>query len=235
MNEGDQSFSSYEGEPSRSILDDVQSMLVSEGDQKNSSEMMEMSSNEDDILEDISDNVLKEPEVEMNADFPNKAYADLMTLVTKHNLSNATGNSIIKFFNKHANLSKSPLPKSTEQGRKYMDKMNLPTLTFTKTSVINYKNNEYYLHHRSLINCVKNILSIPDISQNFALTFEKLKVIMNDATTQLIQLIYTVSFTKSLTLYNYSMMKKGHIVNKIPDYGGKMQKNPYQLALSFYL
>jgi len=180
MNEGDQSFSSYEGEPSRSILNDDQSMLVS-GDQKNSSEMIEMNSNED-ILEDVLDNVLKEPEVEMNADFPNEAYADLMALVTKHNLSNATGNAIIKFFNKHANLSTSPLPKSTEQGRKYMDKMNLPTLTFTKTSIINYKNNEYYLHYRSLINCVKNILSIPDISQNFALTFKELKVIMNDAT-----------------------------------------------------
>ena len=178
MNEGDQSFSSYEGEPSRSILDDDQSMG---GDQKNSSEMMEMGSNED-ILEDILDNVLKEPEVEMNADFPNEAYADLMALITKHNLSNATGNAIIRFFNKHANLSTSPLPKSTEQGRKYMDKMSLPTLAFTQTFVINYKNKEYYLHHRSLINCVKNILSIPDISQNFALTFEKLKVIMNDAT-----------------------------------------------------
>ena len=71
-----------------------------------------------------------------------------------------------------------PLPKSIKQGREYMDNMNLPTLTFTKTCVINYNNNEYYLHHRSLINCIKNILSIPDISKNFALTFEKLKVII---------------------------------------------------------
>jgi len=158
-----------------SISDD-QSMLVSEDDQRN---LSEMSSNED-ILEDIQDDILKEPKIGMNADFPNDAYADLMALVTKHNLSNATGNAIIKFFNKHANLSISPLPKSIEQGRKYMDEMNLPTLTFTKTCVINYNNNEYYLHHRSLINCIKNILSIPDISQNFALTFKRLKVIMID-------------------------------------------------------
>jgi hypothetical protein len=33
----------------------------------------------------------------MNSDFPNEAYADLMALVAKHNLSNATGNAIIKF------------------------------------------------------------------------------------------------------------------------------------------
>jgi hypothetical protein len=62
-------------------------LLVSEDDRRT---LSEMSSNED-ILRDI----LNEPEVEMNADFPNEAYADLMALVAKHNLSNATGNAII--------------------------------------------------------------------------------------------------------------------------------------------
>ena len=60
-----------------------------------------------------------------------------------------------------------------------MDNMNLLTLTFTKTLVKNYKNKEYYFHHQSLINCIKNILSISDILQNFALTFEKLEIIMS--------------------------------------------------------
>src|SRR6185369_8301583 len=56
-------------------------------------------------------------------EFPNESYADLMTLVTKYNLNNKAGNAIIKFFNKHSNLSISPLPKNIETGRKYMDKM----------------------------------------------------------------------------------------------------------------
>lgn len=120
----------------------------------------------------------------MNADFPNEAYADLMALVAKHNFSNAAGNAVINFFNKHANLNTSPLPKSIKQGRDYVDKMNLPTLTFTKTCITKYNNKEYYLHYRPLINCVKNILSNPDISQNFSLTFKKLKVIMVDAIIQ---------------------------------------------------
>jgi len=30
-----------------------------------------------------------------------------------------------------------------------------------------------FFHHRSLLNCVKNILSIPNISQNFTLKFRK--------------------------------------------------------------
>jgi len=104
--------------------------------------------------------------------------AILMTLVMKHKLSNASGNAIIKFFNKHTNLATSPLPKSIKQGREYMDRMNLPNLTYYKTCVINYNKKEYYLHHRSLLSCIKNILSIPGISQNFALTFEKLEVII---------------------------------------------------------
>ncbi|RHZ89333.1 hypothetical protein Glove_16g105 [Diversispora epigaea] len=60
----------------------------------------------------LQDNI-EESEVEIK-EFPNEAYADLMTLVTKHNLSNKAGNSIIKFFNRHSDLSQSPLPKNIE-------------------------------------------------------------------------------------------------------------------------
>jgi hypothetical protein len=139
---------------------------VDEGDQS-----IEISQNED-FFEDI----LEESEPEMNADYPNEAYANLMTLVTKYKLTNTTGNAIIKFFNKHANISTSILPKSIEKGRKYMDNMNLPSLTFTKTYVTTYNNNNYYLNHRSLIKCIKNILSIPDLTRNFTLNFENLEV-----------------------------------------------------------
>lgn len=170
-NDDDQS-SNY-GDLSISISEDGnQSMLLSEEEQRN---LPEMSFNENVLKEDI----LEESEPEINPDYPNEAYGDLMSLVTKHKLSNKTGNAIIKFFNKHANLNTSPLPKSIEKGRKYMDNMNIPTLSFTKTLVDNYKDKGYYLHHRSLINCIKNILSISDISQNFALNFEKLEVIIS--------------------------------------------------------
>src|SRR4051812_17859417 len=111
-------------------------MLLSEGKQRN---LSEMSFNENNILEDI----LEESELEINSDYPNEAYGDLMSLVTKHKLSNATGNAIIKFFNKHTNLNTSPLLISIEKERKYMDNMNLSTLTFTKILVKNYKNKEY--------------------------------------------------------------------------------------------
>ncbi|KAF0454785.1 hypothetical protein F8M41_001515 [Gigaspora margarita] len=44
-------------------------------------------------------------------EFSNKAYANLMGLVTKYKLSNAARNAIISFFNKHSKHLTSPLPK----------------------------------------------------------------------------------------------------------------------------
>ena len=57
-----------------------------------------------------------------------------------------------------------------------MDKMNQPSLDYQKTSIITYNNVEYYLYYRNLIDCIKNIFSIPNINQDFALTFKNLKV-----------------------------------------------------------
>jgi len=181
MDEVNQNFLDNKGNSqSISILEDDQSMLTSEISQSNNifenileeleTKMNVNYPNDNDILEELD-------EPKMNINYPNEAYADLMTLVTKYNLSNTVGNAIIKFFNKHSNITaSSPLPKSIEKGRKYMDNMNLPNFTFDKTCVLTYNNNEYYLHHRPLINCIKNILSISDIPQNFALTFKNLKV-----------------------------------------------------------
>jgi hypothetical protein len=148
----------------------------------------------EDILEDSGSELNEEkPEAEINVNYPNEAYGDLMSLVTKYKVNNVTGNAIIKFFNKHANLDKSPLPISIEQGRKHMDNMKLPSLTYTKTCVMNYNNKEYFLYHKSLINCIKNILSISDMSQNFALTFEKVEVII---------LYFHVTYLRIFTYYS---------------------------------
>src|ERR1041384_4873599 len=71
-----------------------------------------------------------------------------------------------------------PLPKTIQQGQKFMDNMNLPTLQYQKTHIITYNNEDYYLHHLSLINCIKNILSIPNLFPNFKLNFKKIEVII---------------------------------------------------------
>jgi hypothetical protein len=105
--------------------------------------------------------------------FPNEAYADLMVLVTKYKLSNTASNAIISFFNKHSNHTISPLPKNITQGKIFMNNMK-SNLLYKKTKVLDYNNSEYFLYHMPLISCIKNILEVPDISQNFALEYEEL-------------------------------------------------------------
>ena len=88
----------------------------SSSDDEELSFLNEHSSNSESESFTTNRDILEEKVSEVNVNYPNEAYEDFMTLVTKHRLSNATGNAIIRFFNKHTNLDKSLLPKSTEQG-----------------------------------------------------------------------------------------------------------------------
>ena len=95
----------------------------------------------DKFKNDLEIEDLKKPE------FPNEAYKDLMLLVTDHKLNNKAGNAVIRFFNKHSTLLKSPLPKNIKNGREFMNKMNYPNLTFNKICITYYNGKEYFLHY----------------------------------------------------------------------------------------
>ncbi|RHZ80954.1 hypothetical protein Glove_130g90 [Diversispora epigaea] len=97
-------------------------------------------------------NICEEAE---SIEFPNNAYADLMALVTNYNLSNEATNAVIRC--------------------ELMEKMKIPTLTSKKHKILTHNNIDYYLFYHPVLNCIKNILSISDISQNFTLRFENFK------------------------------------------------------------
>src|SRR6266480_4397124 len=158
----DTSFSSMESTYSN-LLSELSIMSYEENIELEESEEPE----ESEIFEKA-----KEPEPEALTEFSNDAYKDLMVLVTKHKLNNKAGNAIIQFFNKHSALSKSPLPKNIEKGRTFMNKMKFPNLSFNKICITYHNDKAYFLHYQSLIQCIKNILAVPDITQNFALSFE---------------------------------------------------------------
>ena len=129
--------------------------------------------------------MFKEPEVfkefknsesEAYLKFPNDAYKDLMLLITKHKLNNKAGNDIICFFNKHSNLTKSPLPKNIQKRQAFMNNMKFSNLEFCKVLITNHRNKDYYLYCQNLIKCIKNILSVPNITQDFALSYETYEV-----------------------------------------------------------
>ncbi|RHZ69714.1 hypothetical protein Glove_280g55 [Diversispora epigaea] len=100
-------FEEILSESSRNEDSDVENL-------QNEDSNIEHLQNEDlDVRSESSRN--KDSDVE---EFLNESYADLITLVTKYNLNNKAGNAIIKFFNKHSNLSISSLPKNIETGQK---------------------------------------------------------------------------------------------------------------------
>src|SRR6266516_1799013 len=179
---------------SNQSFESTESNLISEISMRSYEEVINMeesdnSQESDNILEyEESDNVVESDNVEESdnvdnteksdnaKEFPNEVYADLMTLVTNYKLNNKAGNAIIKFFNKYSNLPQSPLPINIEKGRKFMNNMKFPNLTFKKICIANHNHKEYFLHYQDLIHCIKNILAIPDMTHDFALSFENCEV-----------------------------------------------------------
>jgi len=153
--------------------EEVINMKESDNSQESNNILVESDYVEESDNVDNVDNIKKSDNAN---EFPNEAYADLMTLVTDYKLSNKAGNAIIKFFNKHSNVPQSPLPINIEKGRKFMNNMKFPNLTFKKICIASHNHKEYFLHYQDLIHCIKNILAIPDITQEFALSFENCEV-----------------------------------------------------------
>ena len=172
-----QSFESTESnlvsEISMRNYEEVINMEESDNSQESNNILVESDNVEESDNVDNVDNIEKSDNAN---EFPNEAYADLMTLVTDYKLSNRAGNAIIKFFNKHSNVPQSPLPINIEKGRKFMNNMKFPNLTFKKICIASHNHKEYFLHYQDLIHCIKNILAIPDITQDFALSFENCEV-----------------------------------------------------------
>jgi len=156
-------------------IESTQSNLLSEVSVIGYGERLESEDSEIEEPEIFEPEIFEEPENPIS-EFPNEAYRDLMLLVTKHKLNNKAGNAIIRFFNKYSTLQKSPLPRNIEKGREFMNKMNFPNLVFNKIFMTRYNGKDYYLHYQNLVHCIKHILAVPDITRDFALTFENYEV-----------------------------------------------------------
>jgi hypothetical protein len=154
----------FEVDPTSNLLDDLETTI--DDDQ-------EFSNDNSTYFEHIQSSSSDEEIDQKHEEFPNEAYADLMVLVTKYKLSNAAGNAIISFFNKHSKYSKSPLPKNIRQGKEFMNNIK-SNLSYKKTKVLDLDDTEYFLYHMPLISCIENILKIPDIAQNLEFEYKEL-------------------------------------------------------------
>ena len=89
--------------------------------------------------------------------FPSQEFGDFMNIVINRRLSESVGNEILKFA-KRICRDDIILPTSIKQGYQIVDNMKISHIKFQKTNVMTYKDEEYYLFHRSIFDAVKELL-----------------------------------------------------------------------------
>jgi hypothetical protein len=99
--------------------------------------------------------------------WPNEAYHEFMELVIEGNISNKIGDKIIKFFNNHSALNKSPLPSSTKIGKDYLSQIHSPALDFKEKVVETYDKVNFILHYRPIFRAIQTLLQRPKVADNF--------------------------------------------------------------------
>ena len=118
-------------------------------------------------LDDALDTSEEKNKLETIVKWPNDAYRDFMELMVENNISNKTGDKIIKFFNKHSNLENSPLPKSAKSGKDYFNQINSPSVAFKEKVVITYEEVDFKLYYRPIFHAIQTLLQRPKVADNF--------------------------------------------------------------------
>ncbi|KAF0483951.1 zn-finger domain-containing protein [Gigaspora margarita] len=188
----------FEFDPTSNLLNDLETTI--DKDQEFSNEILNNSTYFEHIRSSSSDEKFDQKYEE----FSNEAYANLMVLVTKYKLSNAAGNAIISFFNKHPKHSISPLSKNIRQGKEFMNNIK-SNLSYKKTKVLDLDDTEYFLYYMPLISCIENILKIPDIAQNLEFEYKELYKTTEDVNRD--DLANTTHSKHDLVLRNHENMR----------------------------
>jgi len=118
-------------------------------------------------LDDALDTIKGKNKSEHVAKWPNDAYSDFMKLVVEGNILNKIRNKIIKFFNKNSNLKKSPLPKSTKDGKAYLNQINSLSINFKEKTVVTYSEVEFKLYYYPIFCAIQALVQQPEVANNF--------------------------------------------------------------------
>lgn len=95
--------------------------------------------------------------------FPNPAYEAFVQLVTKHKLSDSAANDIIHLFNNFHMDQTANLPSNAKAARTLLDSIQIPHILYKKMIVMEYNQIQYTLHHRTIYDTIKELLSNEDI------------------------------------------------------------------------
>ncbi|RGB22476.1 hypothetical protein C1646_776041 [Rhizophagus diaphanus] len=87
-------------------------------------------------------------------------------------ISNKIGNKIIKFFNKHSNLQKSPLPKLTKSEKDYLNQINSSAIDFKEKTIATHSGVNFKLYYQPIFHAIQVFVKRLEVSNNFVLRGE---------------------------------------------------------------
>jgi hypothetical protein len=105
----------------------------------------------------------KVQETSNSTSFPNPAYEAFVQLVTKHKLADSVANDIIHLFNNFHMDPTATLPSNAKAARTLLDSIKIPHILYKKTIVMEYNQIQYTLHHRTIFDAIKELLSNKEI------------------------------------------------------------------------
>ncbi|CAB4495804.1 hypothetical protein RhiirA1_458334 [Rhizophagus irregularis] len=118
------------------------------------------------------DDAIKDKNYPLNTNWPNDIYQEFMEIVTEYQLSNSCGDRLIKLVNSINNIDKNLLPKTTKEGRRFIDDSEFPYIKFKTVPITNFQDIEYFFHYQPIINEIKTLLLQSDINKEFVFQYQ---------------------------------------------------------------
>ena len=103
-----------------------------------------------------------------NTEWPNDIYREFMEIVMEYQLSNSCGDRIIKLIDKsRCAPDENRLPKSTKEGRKFLDVNEFPYMKFKMVPITNFQDTIYNFYYQPIIHGIKVLLLQSDVNEEF--------------------------------------------------------------------
>ena len=87
-------------------------------------------------------------------------------------MSNSCGDRLIKLYNSIKNVNKKLFPKSTKEGRKFIDNSDFPYMKFKKVPITDFQDVYYDFYYQLIINGIKTLLFQSDINEKFVFRYQ---------------------------------------------------------------
>src|SRR5256886_6376927 len=101
-----------------------------------------------------------------NTEWPNDIYREFMEIVMEYQLSNSYGDRIIKLIDKSRRApNENRLPKSTKEGRKFLDVNEFPYMKFKTVPITNFQDTIYNFYYQPIIHGIKVLLLQSDVNE----------------------------------------------------------------------